>query len=204
LVLTDEKRTKLMSEIYLPPQSKIVTNRREFLKAGMLLVAGAAFPVDALARIAEATVPERTLSFYNTHTGERLDRIVFWAEGRYVPGHLAEINHILRDFRTDEIRQIDTKLLDILYTVQRRLQVNGPLHIVSGYRSKKTNSGLRQASSGVAKKSFHTKGKAIDFRIPGREVREIRKAALRMQLGGVGYYPDSDFVHLDTGPFRTW
>ncbi|WP_432822318.1 DUF882 domain-containing protein [Trichloromonas sp.] len=193
-----------MSEIHLSKQDKIVTSRRDFLKTGMLVVAGAAFPVDALARIAGTTTPERALSFYNTHTGEQLDRIVYWADGRYVSEHLKEINHILRDFRTDEIKQIDPKLLDILYNVQRRLQVAEPLHIVSGYRSKATNADLRHASSGVAKKSFHTKGKAIDFRIPGWNVRDIRKAAMRMKLGGVGYYPDSDFVHLDTGPFRTW
>jgi len=193
-----------MSEIHLPGQSHTISSRRAFLKAGMFMIAGAAFPVDALARIAAATTPERALSFYNTHTGEHLDRIVFWADGRYIPEHLTEINHILRDFRTDEIKPIDAKLLDILYTVQRRLRVKEPLHIVSGYRSKATNADLRQASSGVAKKSFHTKGKAIDFRIPGREVGDIRKVALRMQLGGVGYYPDSDFVHLDTGPFRAW
>jgi uncharacterized protein YcbK (DUF882 family) len=193
-----------MPEIHLSEQADHILSRRAVLKTGMLIVAGAAFPLDALARIADATAPERALSFYNTHTGEQLDRIVFWADGRYIPEHLKEINHILRDFRTGEIKQIDAKLLDILYTVQRRLQVKEPLHIVSGYRSKVTNSDLRLASSGVAKKSFHTKGKAIDFRIPGREVRDIRKVALKMRLGGVGYYPDSDFVHLDTGPFRTW
>lgn len=193
-----------MSDIYLPEPNKILTSRRTFLKTGMLLAAGAAFPVDALARIADATVSERALSFYNTHTGERLDRVVFWADGCYVPENLKDINHILRDFRTDEIKQIDSNLLDLLYTIQRRLQVKGPLHIVSGYRSKTTNDQLRHRSSGVAKKSFHTKGKAIDLRIPGREVRDIRKVALRMQLGGVGYYPESNFVHLDTGPFRTW
>jgi len=193
-----------MSELHLSEQGKIVSSRRAFLKTGMLVIAGAAFPVDALARIANANAPERVLSFYNTHTGEHLDRIVFWADGRYIPEHLKEINHILRDFRTDEIKQIDTNLLNILYAVQRRLQVAAPLHIVSGYRSKATNSNLRRFSSGVAKKSFHTKGQAIDLRIPGRDARDIRKVALRMQMGGVGYYPDSDFVHLDTGPFRTW
>ncbi len=193
-----------MPEIYSSEHRQPLSGRRTFLKTGMMVVAGAVFPVDALARLTDINSPERTLSFYNTHTGEQLNRIVFWADGRYIPEHLREINHILRDFRTDEIKQIDPKLLDLLFTVRRRLQIKEPLHIVSGYRSKATNSDLRRASSGVAKKSFHTKGKAIDIRIPGRDSRDIRKVALAMQIGGVGYYPESDFVHLDTGPFRTW
>lgn len=179
-------------------------DRRVFLKTGILLVAGLSFPIDALAKLAKHAAPERALSFYNTHTDERLNRVVYWANGKYIPEHRRQIDHILRDFRTDEVKPIDTRLLDILFSIQQRLSVSEPLHIVSGYRSKATNAQLQSKSSGVASKSLHIKGKAIDFRIPGRELRDIRKLALTMRQGGVGYYPDSDFVHLDSGPVRTW
>jgi len=193
-----------MPDILLPEHLNNSHSRRTFLKTGLLVLAGVSLPVDALARLAKNAQPERTLSFYNTHTGEQLKRVVFWANGRYVPEHLRRINHILRDHRTNEVRKIDIELLDILYTVQRRLHVNEPLHIVSGYRSKASNTELHRKSSGVAKKSLHTKGQAVDFRIPGKDLRDIRKVALAMKRGGVGFYPDSEFVHLDTGPFRTW
>jgi uncharacterized protein YcbK (DUF882 family) len=178
-------------------------NRRIFLKTSILLAAGIGLPLDALAGIVTVP-PERTLSFYNTHTGEQLNRVVYWENGKYIPEHHKQINYILRDFRTDEVKSIDLNLLDLLFDLQQRLKVGEPFHIVSGYRSKSTNAGLRRKSSGVASKSLHLTGKAIDLRIPGRDIRDIRMAALSMKRGGVGYYPNSEFVHLDTGPFRTW
>lgn len=183
---------------------KRVLTRRTLLKSGILLLAGTALPNNAFARLAMAFHAERALSFHNTHTGESLDRVVFWANGKYLPEHLKRINYILRDHRTNEVKRIDPGLLNILYSVQRSLHTTEPLHIVSGFRSKSSNAKLRRASGGVARKSLHVKGQAIDFRIPGRDLRDIRNAATVMAQGGVGYYPASEFVHLDTGPFRTW
>ena len=193
-----------MSDILLPGSPNNSISRRTLLKSGLILLAGAALPTEALARLAQKSLPERSLSFYNTHTGEQLKRVVYWSNGRYVPEHLRQINRILRDHRTDEIRKIDVELLDMLFTVQSRMQVREPLHIISGYRSQQSNAQLRKKSKGVAKKSLHTKGQAIDFRIPGRNLRDVRKVALAMKQGGVGFYPGSEFVHIDTGPFRSW
>ncbi len=193
-----------MTDILLPGSPNNSISRRILLKSGLILLAGAALPTESLARLANKSLPERSISFYNTHTGEQLKRVAYWADGRYVPESLRRINHILRDHRTGEVRKIDVELLDMLFTIQSRLQVREPLHIISGYRSQKSNAQLRKKSKGVAKKSFHTKGQAIDLRIPGRDLRDVRKVALAMKQGGVGFYPGSEFVHIDTGPFRSW
>lgn len=180
------------------------TSRRSFLKLGVAALAGASLPIPAFARMLDALGPERTLSFYNTHTGEELNKVVYWADGIYIQETLKDINHILRDYRRDEVRAIDPGLLDQLCTLHRKLQVRSPIHIISGYRSPATNNEIRSKSRGVAKKSLHMSGKAIDLRIPGISLAQIRKAAVAMKSGGVGYYPKSDFVHLDTGLVRTW
>jgi uncharacterized protein YcbK (DUF882 family) len=122
----------------------------------------------------------------------------------YLPQALRDINHILRDHRTGEKKEIDTYLLDLLFTLQQKLESRGPFHIISGYRSRGTNSLLRMTSKGIAKNSLHTDGKAVDIRLPGYDLKRVRHAALDLQLGGVGYYPLSDFVHLDVGRVRSW
>lgn len=147
---------------------------------------------------------ERELAFHNTHTGERL-RIAYWEDGRYVPGALREINHLMRDHRRNESHRIDTKLLDQLFILRKKLGTSKPFHIISGYRSPKTNALLRsQGRRGVAKRSLHMSGRAIDIRMPGRSLSKVRLAALSMHAGGVGYYPGANFVHLDTGRVRRW
>lgn len=146
---------------------------------------------------------ERMLSFDNLHTGERLTA-PFWSHGHYHQDGLAEIDYILRDWRTDEVVQIDRGLFDLLYELRRRLDTNAPFQIISGYRSPETNAMLRNVSLGVAKNSYHVKGMAIDIRVPGRDLRTLQRTALRMRAGGVGYYPKSDFVHVDVGPVRRW
>lgn len=174
-------------------------NRRKFLKLGML---AAALPLPALANAWQA-VPERRLRFHNLHTGENLD-LAYWVQGDYVPESLAEINHVLRDFRTDQVAAIDPHLLDLLSRVNLALGSSQPFQVISGYRSPASNRMLSERSSGVAKHSLHMEGKAIDIRIPGVALADLRKTGLALQGGGVGYYPASDFVHLDVGRVRTW
>jgi uncharacterized protein YcbK (DUF882 family) len=146
---------------------------------------------------------ERVLTFENLHTGETL-KTVYWANGSYVQGNLADINHILRDHRTDAVKAIDPRLLDLLHELKLTVDSRKPFAIISGYRSPKTNAKLRANSRGVAKRSMHLEGKAIDIRIPGYNLSHLRQAALSLRGGGVGYYPKSGFIHLDTGRVRTW
>jgi uncharacterized protein YcbK (DUF882 family) len=149
------------------------------------------------------TRQERSLAFYNTHTGEQL-KTVYWANGKYLKGELAAIDRVLRDHYSDEVSPIDGGLLDLLYTLQHKLGARQAFHVVSAYRSPATNAMLRRHGSGVARFSLHTQGKAIDVRLPDRDLAALRRAALSLQRGGVGYYPQSDFVHLDTGKVRFW
>jgi uncharacterized protein YcbK (DUF882 family) len=146
---------------------------------------------------------QRELSFRNLHTGERLTR-TYWADGEYLAGELADIDHLLRDHRTGEVHPIDPQLLDLLHGLQHKVGSHKPFEIISGYRSPKTNQALRNGSSGVAKRSLHMQGRAIDVRLPGQDLAKLRKAALSLKGGGVGYYPKSGFLHLDTGRVRFW
>ncbi len=147
--------------------------------------------------------PDRKLAFHNVHTGEMIST-VYWSGGQYIADSLDDIDWILRDFRTSETRKIDPRLLNILYLLNRKLDSRKPVQVLSAYRSKKTNDMLRRTTEGVAKRSFHMQARAIDIRIPQIDTRHINVAALRLGGGGVGYYPESNFVHLDTGPVRTW
>ena len=148
---------------------------------------------------------ERELSFYHTHTGKRLN-VVYWQDGDYVDAALEEINTFLSDFRTGHRVEMDPALLDVIYDVRESLGSTGTYQIISAYRSPETNEMLRNrsASSGVARKSQHVLGKAIDVRLEGVRTAELRDAAIRLQRGGVGYYEKSDFVHMDTGRVRRW
>lgn len=146
---------------------------------------------------------ERSLRFYNLHTGEKL-QATYWAGGEYIQDELAAINTLLRDHRNGEVEIIDTHLLDQLVALQHQVGHQGAYHIISGYRSPQTNQALRKNSNGVAKRSLHMQGRAIDVRLPGVELKHLRQAALSLRAGGVGYYPKSNFVHLDTGRHRFW
>lgn len=174
--------------------------RRDFLRfctfGSATLLAG---PVLAGAR----AVPERRLAFHNTHTGENL-AATYWAEGGYVASELQDINTVLRDHRSGDIHPIDTDLLDLLYLLQATVGSHKSYQVISGYRSPATNATLRQTSSGVAKRSYHMQGKAIDIRLPGCDLERLHGAALSLQAGGVGFYPGSDFIHVDVGPQRSW
>ena len=146
---------------------------------------------------------ERKLSFLNLHTGERI-HTVYWAEGQYLPEGLSAINKVLRDHRTGETYDIDRDLLDMLQLLNYKMTSQNEFHVISGYRSPATNAALNARSNGVAKRSLHMQGKAIDIRLPGHDLTNLRQAALSLQAGGVGYYPKSDFIHIDTGRVRQW
>lgn len=174
--------------------------RRRFLAASAQVAAGILIcpPLTCWAR-----APRKfQLSFFHTHTEECLK--IAHSPGRCPRSVQKKIRNFLRDFRTGETHPIDPALLDMLCRIQLAAGSRGVIEIVSGYRSPKTNQLLRQTSGGVAKKSLHMKGRAIDIRIKDISTARLRDAATRLRTGGVGYYPKSDFVHLDTGAFRTW
>ena len=176
-------------------------SRRDFIKfATSSVVAASCTPSVALS--ACATQP-RTLAFNNLHTGEELEACYF--DGRnYVNRELARIDNICRDFRLNQVHQMDKNLFDMISLIQSELGVDTQVQIISGYRSPETNQALRSVSSGVAKKSYHMLGQAIDFRLEGVNLKQVRDVAMDLKAGGVGYYPKSDFVHIDTGPVRHW
>jgi len=174
-------------------------SRRGLLQAAGILLPLALSPVRALARLR----PTRELRFFHTHTSESL-RIVYAENGSYVPEALDEINHLLRDFRSGDVHVIDPRLLDILHEVRQVTGSTGQFEVISGFRSPATNDMLRSQSSGVAQHSLHLQGQAVDVRLDGVPTGHLRRAALSLAQGGVGYYPSSDFVHLDTGRVRAW
>jgi len=145
---------------------------------------------------------EYALTFFHTHTEECLK--VLHTPGQCSNSVQKKIKMFLRDFRTGDVHPIDPKLLDILCRIQADTGSRGTIEIISGYRSPHTNKLLGHTSSGVAAKSLHMKGQAVDIRITDLPTPELRKTATALRSGGVGYYAKSDFVHLDTGRFRTW
>jgi uncharacterized protein YcbK (DUF882 family) len=177
-----------------------MTSRRNFLKYSIGIAGLLATPA-AFARVASGS--ERKLQFYNLHTGESINA-TYWADGQYISEQLSSIDYLLRDFRTDQVVTMDRELYDLLYVLQQKVEGHGAFHVISGYRSPKTNTMLNRTTSGVAKRSLHTRGKAIDIRLPGIELKHLRQAALSMHAGGVGYYPKSNFIHVDTGRPRFW
>lgn len=179
-------------------------SRRHFLKLASGLTATAlASPLWASAAPQLAQAQERSLAFYNLHTGEELTT-TYWAEGQYLGDELSDINYLLRDHRTDTHTEMDANLLDLLHDLQQLTGSRQPFHVISGYRSPKTNAALARQSSGVAKKSYHMRGMAIDIRLPGVDLEQLHKHALAMRGGGVGYYRRSDFIHVDVGRVRSW
>jgi uncharacterized protein YcbK (DUF882 family) len=145
----------------------------------------------------------RTVSLDNLHTGEQL-QAVYWEQGDYIPDVLAAVNEHLRDFRTGDVHPIAPALLDLLDAVSALTYARGPFQVISGYRSPATNAMLHEHSEEVAKHSFHMSGMAIDIRLPGVDLYHLHAAGLALARGGVGYYPQSNFVHMDVGPVRQW
>lgn len=178
-------------------------SRRRFLQVGLLASAGVALcPSMALAGIARAP-KMKELAFRNLHTDEKL-RVTYFKDGAFDRTAMGKINHILRDFRSGEVYPISANLIDLLHDLQMRLRTDVPIEIISGYRSPTTNNMLANKSDGVARNSYHTKGLATDIRMRGVSLRQIQTTAMFMHRGGVGFYPKSDFVHVDVGPVRRW
>ena len=172
------------------------------MNARILLTLAAAILV-GLAGTADLRAQDRTLTFKQMNTGEELS-VTYMRNGRYDPDGLKRVNYILRDWRNDETIDIDPRLIDLLWEVRREAGSQAPVQVFSGYRSPATNEKLRARSRGVARKSQHIKGRALDFRLPDVSVSKLREIALRYQAGGVGFYANSRFVHIDTARVRSW
>ncbi len=174
--------------------------RRRLIGAGAAVFVGMAAP----GAFAQARPQgQRRLALLNLHTGEQIE-VVYWRNGVYLPQALERINWLLRDFREDAAVPMDRNLLDLLYRLRVEIDSGDHYEVISGYRTPKTNAMLRARSDGVAKRSLHMLGKAVDIRRPGVALTELRQAALGMANGGVGHYPKSRFLHIDTGRVRFW
>lgn len=177
--------------------------RRRFLKG---LACGSALTLGAPKLVQAAFTgfsSHKSLALEHHHTGESIN-LTYFEHGRYIAGAMEEISYLLRDYHNEEVHAVDPALLDQLHNIKLLLGSNKPFHIVSGYRSPQTNANLRRHSRGVARHSLHMEGRAVDIRMEGVGAKSIRDVALTLQSGGVGYYPHSNFVHVDTGDLRTW
>ncbi len=174
------------------------SSRRQFFK-----LSAAALTCMSLPQRLLASSRERRLALYNQHTGESL-RLLYWQQGNYMTEGLNALNHFMRDYRTGDVHTIKPTLFDQLYLLQQLVAAPGTYHVISGYRSPKTNQLLQMHSSGVAKKSLHMQGMAIDICLPGKDLAPLHQAAINMHAGGVGYYPQSNFIHPDVGRVRHW
>jgi uncharacterized protein YcbK (DUF882 family) len=178
----------------------MLIGRRRFL-VGSLGAAAAAFGPGRSALATSA--PAHRLSFFHIHTSEKLT-VTYREHGALIPAALSEINRYLRDFRNEKIHEIDVALLDGLHALYDTFDSRGNFEVISGYRSPQTNAALRHATSGVAEKSLHIQGQAIDVRLTSAKTSALRDAAMALKIGGVGYYAKSNFVHIDTGAVRSW
>jgi len=167
----------------------------------MLALAGCMCPQILMGAVGRPLPHDRSLSFYHIHTGEKL-KAVYFSAGDYVREALSSINHLLRDFRTGDVKPIDPGLLDLLHALRARMGSKDMLHVFSGYRSPETNADLRTNRHAVSGKSLHMQGEAADICLPGRSLKSLHKAAVTLKSGGVGYYPG--FVHVDIGRVRYW
>lgn len=145
----------------------------------------------------------RRIKMYSGRTGERID-MIYWIEGKYVREAVKEINHFMRDWRTDGVKSMDLRTIDIMSAAHNLLDATEPYMLLSGYRSPQTNAMLRSRSRGVAKNSLHMKGQAADLRLSSRSVSQVARAAVACRGGGVGKYSRSNFVHMDCGVVRSW
>ncbi|HEU5046501.1 MAG TPA: DUF882 domain-containing protein [Rickettsiales bacterium] len=178
--------------------------RRSLLKAGFALATSSVMPSSVMAAVhAFAEEEKRSLHFYNVHTGESL-KTVYWEQGVYVSDAMKDIAYIMRDYRSNDMIDIDPHLLDVIALLHKNLDSRKPFDVISGYRTPRTNAYLHKHTGGVNPNSLHMQGKAIDIRLDDCRLRQVRDMATSMHKGGVGYYPGSDFVHIDTGPVKHW
>ncbi|QBF31861.1 DUF882 domain-containing protein [Thalassococcus sp. S3] len=145
----------------------------------------------------------RRIRMYSGRTGERID-MIYWIEGKYIKDAVREVNHFMRDWRTDDVKSMDLRMVDIMAAAHNLMDANEPYMLLSGYRSPRTNAMLRRRSGGVAKNSLHLKGQAADLRLTSRSVSQMARAAAACRAGGVGKYSRSNFVHMDCGAVRSW
>ena len=178
-------------------------DRRGFLKHGLLFTAALGFWTPDIAQAAPSVAKGRTIKLLNAHTGEKFQG-EYWYDGKYDSGAFGEIKALMRDFRTGEKFPIDPRLMDIMYVLQHRADSTNAYRIFSGYRSPKTNAKLRRLTKGVARNSLHMQGQAADISLPGTRLSHLRKTAISLHAVGVGYYPNSSFMHIDTGRVRSW
>lgn len=179
-------------------------SRRLFLKGFACVAATTMMGAPGIAQAAKGNFySSRKLAFHNLHTEEKLS-LTYFDHGHYVPDAVHDLSYLLRDHRSGDAHAMDPELFNILDDLQTALGGNKTFQVISGYRSPATNRMLNKTSSGVAKKSLHMQGKAIDIRVVGVDSRLVQKAAIKMARGGVGYYRKSDFVHIDTGNVRHW
>lgn len=183
-----------------------IPTRRQVLKAGLFASAMLMLPWQALARVGKsfADIPERSVNLYNVNTGEFLSRFVYWQDGNYIKEALDDINYILRDHRTDLVHPFDPQVIDQVFMLTQQLDPHRPFEVLSAFRSAETNQELRRKSRRVARHSLHIEARALDLRLPGVPTAQLRKAAVSLEQGGVGYYPQRGFVHIDSGPIRRW
>jgi uncharacterized protein YcbK (DUF882 family) len=176
--------------------------RRCFLKMSAAAVATALSPVPVFAGFKQLLQDERRLHFYNLHTDERL-QVCYCRNGKYDRRALKAVDHILRDHRTDKVHPIEPRLLDLLHAIAVKTGSNR-FHVISGYRSPTTNAMLRKDGRKVASRSYHTRGKAIDIRMPDADTRTLYRVTVDLKGGGAGHYAGRNFVHVDVGPVRYW
>jgi uncharacterized protein YcbK (DUF882 family) len=179
--------------------------RRQLLRLGMGAAASASVSLAPALGWAAALAGRETrrVTLRNLHTDETLDA-VYWERGGYIPEVMNEVNRVLRDYRTGDIHVIDPDVIDLLGAISARVENRTPFQVISGYRSPHTNAVLRERSAGVARRSLHMDGMAIDISLEDVDLRHLHQAALDVGRGGVGFYPRSDFVHVDVGPVRRW
>ncbi len=174
--------------------------RRAFLKNSLLLASSTIIPSSVFGlNLSE----QKILKLYNIHTGEKI-KATFFEKNQFIESEIKRLNYFFRDYRLNKVADMDVNLYLLLHAIQLNCGSNATIDIISGYRSKKTNEYLRRHHHKVAKKSFHTKAMAIDFKIKDRYLKDVLKIARVLEYGGVGYYPKNSFIHIDTGPVRFW
>lgn len=201
--MTNFVDTQRLVDVNASTAAEYDADRRGFIKRGLLFTAALGFWTPALSTPAFAAAKGREIRMANMHTGEKFSG-EYWYDGKYSPDAFSEIKSLMRDFRTGERFPIDPRLMDVLFVLQHRMDNFKAFKVFSGYRSPGTNAMLRKSSSGVARRSLHMQGQAADIALPGSSLSSLRKAALKLHAGGVGYYPRSSFLHIDTGRVRSW
>lgn len=184
-------------------KNKNSVSRRRLLKLGIIAAVSGIIPFDSMAAVNEFLSKDRKVMIYNLHTKEYLD-LVYWKNGEYIPEAFEKINFIFRDHYNGSVKSIDGDLIDLLCAIHHKLNSKEPFHLISGYRTKKTNRLLRKRNNRVAKGSLHIYGKAADIRLPDQKLKILRRAAYELKQGGVGFYPRSNFIHVDVGNVRFW